>query len=284
MNTRHALVMSALLVVAAILSPVLPAWSHAALVKSSPANGASLTKAPTVIRAWFNEELVVKGSTMRLLGAHQMSVATGGVDASVSKHDVMKITPPALKSGAYVVQWTAISADDNETRKGSFKFTVGTAAIAPAGPAAGLPPLRLIAPANHASVKNPATLVIETPGDISQLTMDDGMAGMSGMGPQVHLHVTIDSMMIMPTAKQLTKVGPNRYKLQLPSMSSGAHTIKVYWADDQTHRPAGPVQTTTCTITGWPHNSPRSIGAASARRGEPQRSTLRRCCGGEDEH
>lgn len=242
MRTLRTAVVCALLAMLATLSPSRPAWSHATLEKSSPANGASLVKSPTVIRAWFSEELAVKGSAMRLLDAHQMPLATGGVDATMPKHDVMKITPPALRPGVYTVQWTAISADDGQARKGTFKFTVG------AGATASLPPLRLVAPANHARVKNPAHLVIETPGDISQLTLGDGMAGMSGMGPQVHLHVEADSMMIMPTAKQLTKVGPNRYELPLPALSPGTHIIKVYWADGKTHKPAGHIQTTTCTI------------------------------------
>ncbi len=250
MRTLRAAVVCALLAMLATLSPTPPAWSHAVLVKSSPANGAPLAKSPTVIRAWFSEELAVRGSSMRLLDAHQKQLATGAVDASVSKHDAMKITSPALKPGAYVVQWTAISADDNETRKGSFTFSVGAGAMTPPGPTVSLPPLRLVAPANHASVKNPAVLVIETPGDISRMTMGNSMAGMSGMGSQVHLHINVDSMMIMPTAKQLTKVGPNRYELPLPSMSPGTHTIKVYWANDKTHTPAGHVQTVMCTVTG----------------------------------
>ncbi len=117
------------------------------------------------------------------------------------------------------------------------------------------PPLHLIAPTNNASLKNPVTLVVETPGDISQLTMGGSMGSMSGMGsmssmePQVHLHIIADNMTIMPTAKQLTKVGVNRYQLQLPTMSPGTHTIKVYWADNKTHEPAGAVLTAKCTIT-----------------------------------
>ena len=127
--------------------------------------------------------------------------------------------------------------------------------MAPKAPMAGLPPLHLISPAGAAPVKNPVALVVETPGDISQLTMGGnmgsmgGMGSMSNMGSQVHLHVLADSVVIMPTAKQLTKVGPNRYQLQLPTMSPGTHTIKVYWADNKTHEPVSAVQTATCTIT-----------------------------------
>ncbi len=254
MRSVWVLVSSGLALAVLILGPVPVVRGHAVLVKSSPANGASVAQAPSVVRAWFSEELAVKGSALRLLDARQKQVATGGVDLSVSKHDVMKIAPLHMGSGAYLVQWTAISADDSEVRKGTFKFTVGAGAGAPKAPVAGLPPLHLISPAGAAHAKNPVALIVETPGDISQLTMGGDMGSMSGMGsmsntgPQVHLHILVDSIVIMPTAKQLTKVGANRYQLQLPTMSPGTHTIKVYWADNKTHEPASAVQTATCTI------------------------------------
>jgi methionine-rich copper-binding protein CopC len=235
----------------AVLSrPAPPAWGHAALVKSSPANGASLTKAPPVIRAWFSEELAVKGSTLRLFDAHQKQIAAGGVDTGVKKHDVMKIAPPHLAPGTYVVRWHAISADDNNVAQGSFRFTVGAGALAPRPPGASLPPLHLIAPANNPRLRNPVALIIETPGDISRLTLGGEMAGMSHMGSQVHLHVVVDNATFMPWAKQLTRVGSHRYRFQLPLLSSGTHTIKIYWGDNTTHRPAGAVQTAHCTIVG----------------------------------
>src|SRR5207245_5974157 len=178
-------------------SPVPPAWGHAALVKSSPANGAALAKAPSVIRAWFNDELAVKGSTLKLFDARQKQIAAGGVDIGVKKHDVMKIAPPHLASGTYLVRWHAVSADDNKVEEGSFRFSVGAGALAPAPPAASLPPLHLIAPANNPRLKNPVALIIETSGDISRLTLGGEMAGMSRMGPQVQLHIVVDTATFM---------------------------------------------------------------------------------------
>jgi len=230
--------------------PALPAWGHAALVKSTPANGASLTKAPPVIRAWFSEELAVKGSTLKLFDPRQKQIAAGGIDISVKTHVVMKIVPPHLAAGTYVVRWHAISADDNKVEEGSFRFSVGAGALSPSPPAASLPPLHLIAPANNLRLRNPVALVIETPGDISRLTLGGGMAGMSHMGPQVHLHVVVDNATFMPWAKQLTSVGSHRYRFQLPSLSTGTHTIKIYWGDNTTHKPAGAVQTAHWTIVG----------------------------------
>ncbi len=132
MRTSRHLIMISITVVVAIATGTMPfvaAWGHASLVKSSPASGATLTTSPTVIRAWFNDELAVKGSTLKLLDAQKKQVGpTGGVETKIAKHDVMKLTPPKLAAGTYTVQWYAISADDGEARSGSFKFTVKAAA------------------------------------------------------------------------------------------------------------------------------------------------------------
>jgi copper resistance protein C len=248
-KTSHALAAWSLFAALATLVPANPVWGHATLVKSSPANGASLAQSPPAIRAWFNEELAIKSSTMRLYDNHQKLVASGGVDSTVAKHNVMKIAPPTLAKGAYVVQWVAVSADDNETRKGSFKFSIG-AAKTTKHPMVDLPALRLIAPTNDAQVKNPLTVLVETSADMDHFTMGGGMAGMSGMGVGVHLHILVDGRAFMPIAGQLTKVGPSRYQYGVGSLSAGTHTIKVFWADNKKHGAVGPVHTATCTITG----------------------------------
>lgn len=250
MRSLKGLVAWGLLASLAILAPATPAWSHASLVKSSPANGASLSKAPSEIRAWFSEGLAVKGSTLRLYDSRQKLIASGGIDPAVAKHDVMRIAAPHLANGAYVVKWHAISADDNEPRDGSFKFSIGMGAQMTKAPMADLPPLQLIAPANGAPVKNPVALLVETPGDIDHLTMGNSPAGMSGMDSGIHLHILVDSLVFMPSASKLTKVGPSRYQYVIGPLSTGMHTIKVFWADNKTHEAVGPVHTAKCAVTG----------------------------------
>jgi methionine-rich copper-binding protein CopC len=232
------------------LATLNPAWAHASLVKSSPANGAVVTQAPSVIQATFSEELD-KTSVMRLYDAHQTLIAKGGLDAKVANHRVLTITPPHLAAGKYSVQWVAISSDDGDVKKGAFTFSVA--------PMATVPPLHLIAPAAHTQLKNPVAVVIETSGDISQLTMGSTMAPMSGMssmstsagmGPHVHLHILVDGTAYMPAASQLTKVGPDRYQYVLPKLATGPHTVKVFWADNSTHAPIGDVESATCTVSG----------------------------------
>ncbi len=234
------------------------AWGHATLLKSIPASGASLAQTPGVIRAWFSEPLAVKGTTLKLFDVQKKLLASGGVDAAVAKHDVLKLTPPHLMPGSYAVEWYVISADDGDVRRGSFKFTVKAAAQTMAPSMAALPPLTLVAPADKAQVKNPVTLVIETPGDIEKLTMGGGMAGMSGMSGMgsteggFHLHILVDSQVIMPTAKELTKVaGTSRYTYRLASLSPGPHAIKVFWADNKTHAAMGTVHAATCMVMNY---------------------------------
>jgi len=128
MSTVQRLRLTIAAAVAIGATPFVAAWGHAALVKSSPTSGATLTASPPVIRAWFSEELAVKGSTLKLFDAQKKQVGpTGGVDTAVAKHDVMKLTPSKLGAGTYTVRWYAISADDGEARSGSFKFTVKVA-------------------------------------------------------------------------------------------------------------------------------------------------------------
>jgi len=244
------------LVAAALLAwiPVASVQAHAELTKSSPASGATLAHSPSMIQAWFSEELAVKGSTMRLYNSQGKVLATGGVDSMVSNHQVMKVIPPHLSAGAYMVRWHAVAADDNAVTQDSFHFSVsGAASMSSGAMAMSLPAIQIIAPASHASVTNPVTLVIETPGDMKTMTMGSmasmsNMGSMSGTTPGVHLHIVTDGATAMPSADQLTKVGENRYKYSLPLLPAGAHTVKVYWADNKTHAVRGALQTVTFSI------------------------------------
>ncbi len=223
-----------------------PAWAHAGMTKSSPKNAAVLTSSPSAIQAWFSEELAPKSNTLRLYDGHDKLLATGGLDPKVPNHQALTLVPPRLGPGSYLVRWHVVAADDNAVSQGYFKFAIRSTAMAPA-----LPPLKLVAPANHAALKNPVAVVIETPGDIKSLTMGAQMSGMSGMsGPSVHLHILVDGVATMPTSDQLTALGNHRYRYTLAPLSVGSHTVKVFWADNKTHQAMGPVQAATCTVAG----------------------------------
>lgn len=265
MNLRFAAV--ALFVMGTLVAvvPLPRAWAHAHMVKSSPTDHASLTQSPAVIRAWFSEELTGQGSALRLYDVNQKLLAQGGLDPSDSSHEVMKLVPPHLRAGSYMVTWHSVSSNDQAVTQGYFGFSIGTAmqkpatlgastqmgampgmaAMPPSGAHAGpLPSLLLLAPANHARLHNPVSVMIETPSDISLVTMGPKMT----TGPGVHLHIVVDGVVTMPASDQLVASGTHRYTYELSPLKAGTHTIEVYWADNQTHAPVGGTQTATIVV------------------------------------
>ncbi len=91
------------------------------------------------------------------------------------------------------------------------------------------PPLVIISPTPQAHVRNPVSVVLQTTGDMAQLTMgasmnmgsttSGNMGGMSGMGPSVHLHIVIDGHLLMPAASQLVSAGKDRYRYTFGPLS-----------------------------------------------------------------
>ena len=107
-----------------------------------------------------------------------------------------------------------------------------------------LPVLRILSPANGATVSSPVVVVFETPADLSKMTMGAHMVEETAP----HLHIELDKRITMPTIKQLKKVGAKRFRFNLGSTNPGLHTIRVYWADAKVHKPMGPVQMITVAV------------------------------------
>lgn len=107
-----------------------------------------------------------------------------------------------------------------------------------------LPSLRIRSPSKGATVSSPVVVVFETRADLSKMTM--GAHAMRETDP--HLHIDLDKRITMPTIKQLTKVGANRYRFNLGKATPGQHTIRIYWADAKVHKPMGPVQVIAITV------------------------------------
>lgn len=227
------------------LFPAAGVWAHAGMTKSSPPNGATLTSSPAIIRAWFSEELASSGDHLRLYDAHDKLIASGGLDPKDSSHTALVLIPPKLGQGAYLVRWHVVAADDNAVTEGYFRFSIGGTAMGSSGTSAP-PSLQLVAPLDHSMVKNPVAVVIETNGDIKELTMGS-MGGMGG--PGVHLHIVVDGVVTMPSSDQLTPAGSHRWQYLLAPLSRGTHTVKVLWAHNQTHTPASPEYSATFTVT-----------------------------------
>jgi len=101
----------------------LTAWmgAHTKLEKSDPADGATVTKAPTMVQLFFNEKPDLKVSKVELTGPSG-KVELGPAHSMADK-DIMAAIKGALGNGKYTVTWQA-AGSDGHVQKGEFSFTV----------------------------------------------------------------------------------------------------------------------------------------------------------------
>ncbi|MGI5240073.1 copper resistance CopC family protein [Dactylosporangium sp. CA-139066] len=134
------------LLAAAVLIPLLPAtpaWAHATLLRTDPADGATVTVAVAAVTLTFNENVKQQFSTIVVTGADGQSYVDGAPRV-VDRTLVQAVKP--LPAGAVRVAWRTVSADGHPI-EGQFGFTnaASGAPVAPsrppvtatAGPAAG---------------------------------------------------------------------------------------------------------------------------------------------------
>ena len=99
------------------------AAAHASLKSSSPAAGATVEVAPKEISLTFSEKLEEAFSAMSVKDGAGKDVATTKAKVGATDGTTMHLEVPTLSSGAYSVQWVAVSHDGHR-RTGDFKFTV----------------------------------------------------------------------------------------------------------------------------------------------------------------
>ncbi|MFM6850494.1 MAG: copper resistance CopC/CopD family protein [Terrabacter sp.] len=104
-----------------------PAWAHAELVNSTPANGTRLEAAPPTVELTFTESVDLVDGGLRLLDGAGATVATP--EPVASGRTVTWPMPSTLGKGAYVVTWRVVSSDGHPV-DGAFTFGVGAAPAA----------------------------------------------------------------------------------------------------------------------------------------------------------
>jgi len=107
---------------------------------------------------------------------------------------------------------------------------------------AELPPLKILMPENGAIVGTQMAIVIQTPADLSKMTMSAPVIG-------THLHIEARDVSMMPSREQLVRLGADRYVFlfDVPA-KPGENTLRVYWADSQHRTVAESVQQVTVTV------------------------------------
>jgi copper transport protein len=126
------LLRSAALALAVATATVLlaqPASAHADLVRSDPANGSVLARAPSVARLWFSEEISPEFSSARIVDRTGATITGAHAQAGGDPRQ-LTVELPGLQKGTYGLVWRVLAEDDGHRTGGVVVFTVGGAAAA----------------------------------------------------------------------------------------------------------------------------------------------------------
>lgn len=111
-----------------------PAWAHAVLLDTMPAEAASLPEAPDAVVLRFNEP--VRPVALRLFDGNGRELA-GTCSIEIDGERLRFRLPPGLADGRYVLSWHVTSLDSHPIG-GSLRFAIGVPM--PAGPAPPVEP------------------------------------------------------------------------------------------------------------------------------------------------
>jgi methionine-rich copper-binding protein CopC len=117
---RWALVVLGVVVLLVGGSGVAPAWAHAQMLRSDPADGSTVTAPLREVTLVFNEVIQGDFSTVVITDPDGVRV-NGGPLRAVDK--TVHQPTSALRSGDYRVVWRVVSADGHPIQ-GQFRFTV----------------------------------------------------------------------------------------------------------------------------------------------------------------
>jgi methionine-rich copper-binding protein CopC len=150
--TRSLLRLAAATVAAcvALLLGAAPAYAHARLESSTPADGSSVASAPDTVSLTFSDDIQAEFASMTLVGPDGTNYQTG--DVSASSGTVTTSVKPLGPAGAYTIGYRVVS-DDGHPVQGKVAFTLtapGPAAAAPAAAAATPEPAPAVAPQANA--------------------------------------------------------------------------------------------------------------------------------------
>ena len=123
LRTAPRLVRAALMATALLLSPFVlaaPASAHDSIAGSDPADGATLTTAPTQVRITFAEPPTATGLGVAVLAPGGASVTAGA--PSIDGNVVVQALGPLTVGGPYSVSYRVVSADGHPVT-GTFGFT-----------------------------------------------------------------------------------------------------------------------------------------------------------------
>ena len=131
-----------LLAIIALLAGAGVADAHSLVRASIPADGATVTTAPSSILLVFTEPPDPALSRVDLLDTAGRTVSSGPASSVPGDPLAVRVSVPSLPTGVYTVSWRAVSAVDGHVATGVLAFAVGNQAVPPTpiAPAAAAPP------------------------------------------------------------------------------------------------------------------------------------------------
>jgi copper resistance protein C len=111
-----------ILLILLLMVPI-TSWSHAYLVKSSPARRAALSSPPTRVVLWFNERLEAQFSQLSVWNAEGQQVDGGDVQVGPDDGKRFSVGISTLPAGSYTVKYRVLSVDGHVV-EAEFPFTV----------------------------------------------------------------------------------------------------------------------------------------------------------------
>ena len=121
----------ALLLLMAWFASAMPAFAHAKIVRTLPADGSVNPLPPHEIQLWFTEPIVPEFSSVTLIDAvgHQITLNHLHIDVADRRILFASLpTPDSLPAGVYNLTWNVLSPDGHYTR-GYSVFGVGDAVL-----------------------------------------------------------------------------------------------------------------------------------------------------------
>lgn len=113
----------ACVVVVAVAMTASPAWSHARVVASDPADGEQLISAPGSVTFTFSEDVTTSLGGIRVLNSDAARVDLGA-STQPSPTQVTTVLEPDLARGTYLASYRVVSADGHVIN-GAITFAVG---------------------------------------------------------------------------------------------------------------------------------------------------------------
>jgi copper resistance protein C len=99
------------------------ALAHAMLVKAEPARRAALTKAPSQVRLWFNEEIEKDYASLAVQDMAKATVTEIKPHVAAEDPKSIVLPLPELEAGKYTVKFRVLSVDGHVVDS-SYDFTV----------------------------------------------------------------------------------------------------------------------------------------------------------------